>query len=338
MHLNFENIKKVGQGIARPFVRLFLWLRPGLFVTLTWISWLLLIVTIGLLVFGIVKIINDEPIAPWFSSTVQTLHIGNDSWDWIAVSIACISLFYGCITFNSQHQTEKNTMKITPESQRQILIDYIRHYYRNLVIICAVESKLGNRFDEYYPSEEHLLKLKVELDDLHPAAFYNHSDKYKAIHKLLTLMRNFNTEIDVATSHICDRNVWKEAKKRDFATLKFKMGLLAENTFDTINAIWPKTLENNFKEVKSTLTDALGRDYNKIELPEAIEKMKNVENKMPYFKNEKTFFTKTIFSSKDEIEQFLFKLNCNIYAEIHAKNSNGFDNSEKIFLIPFNKE
>lgn len=312
-------------------------IRSFIFTFLTWVSWVLLILTILLLVIGGIGMAYDKPIGHLFSNAVQTLHIGNDSWDWIAVSIACISLFYGCITFNSQHQTEQNTMKITPESQRQILIDYIRHYYRNLVIICAVESKLNNRFNEFYPSEEHLLKLKVELEDLHPAAFYNHAEKYNAIHELLTKMRNFNTEIDVATSHLCNPEVFADAKKRDFATLKFKMGYLAKETLKTINAIWPKADEKNLEEVKTMLTQAIEKNYNDKQLSDAIKILEKAENKTPYFNNQKTFFTETIYSSIRESEHFLFMLNCNIHAEIDAKNDNGFDNSEKIFLIPFNK-
>lgn len=301
---------------------------------------LLVVVMLGIFVIVCYKLHQETTLYNVVDPVKKSLAL--DGWDWLALIVAIFSLIIGYITFRSQAKTERNTMKITPESQKQILIDYIRHYYRNLVIICAVETKLNKRFDKYYPSQEHLLKLKVSLDDLHPAAFYNHSEKYHAIHELVTKMRNFNTEIDVATIHLCDKNVSFEAKLRDFATLKFKMGYLAKETLNTIYALWnlddnkgnAEQREKILSEVKKVLEKAL-ESYNEKELEEAEEHMSKQEDKYPYF-NVSTFYTETVFKSEEEKKHFLYYINCNIYAEMTAKNTNGFDNSEKIFLIPFN--
>lgn len=58
--------------------------------------------------------------------------------DWIAIVIAFISMVYAVFTWQSQRDTQRNTQGITPEVQKGILIDYGRHYYRNVIALSAV--------------------------------------------------------------------------------------------------------------------------------------------------------------------------------------------------------
>lgn len=321
---------------------------------LTGVAWILLLAAITCVGYGIYLLCTIKPVDTLVTSSINNLNLTEISWDWIAVAIACLSLFFACKTFNSQRQTEKNTMKIHPESQREIFLDHVRHYYRNLVAISAVEAKLGGRFKEFYPSQEHLLKLKVNLDDLHPAAFYNHLENYKAIHKLGLLIRNFNSEIDTAVLHLCDQNVDESAKRRDFATLKFKMGYLTQNTVEILNTLWPDDTKRNREEVKNQiLTEARNCEEKKADIkpekssyifknystvytckPEptlesddnkAEGKSKNGKEKMSLFKGE-------------EAETFMFLINRDIIYEMRKKSDNGFDDSETIFLIPYPKK
>ena len=307
--------------------------KNGFLALLTIIAWILLILTILFLGVACYFYITEKPIEPIFKSAIKMLHIGESTWDWIAVSIACLSLFYACLTFNSQRKTEHNTKKITTESQREILIDYVRHFYCNLIVICAVEAKLNKRFNEYYPSEEHLLKLKVDTADLNPdsAAFTNNLKEYKAIHELLLKVRNYNTEVDVAVKHLCSRNVFPAAKQRDLDTLKFKMDMLTNEIVKSINVLWPKNETENVEALKTLIkTTAYTRNMTKRDLWKRYNEI--FAGKYPYYSNKNSFFVKTLFKEKEEYDDFLCRLNYNIYVETRAKNTEG---SDKIFLIPF---
>ena len=66
---------------------------------------------------------------------------GLDLWDWLAIVIAFISLVIAWLMAVWQKRTERNTMKITKEGQIGLLVDYIRHFYTNLVVIISVTEK-----------------------------------------------------------------------------------------------------------------------------------------------------------------------------------------------------
>lgn len=323
------------------------------------ISIIALIINISLLGIILWSAYHDVEVGHLVDNAINILH--TQEWDWIAVTIACISLFFASVTFYSQRKTEKNTMKITPESQRQILKDLIRHYYRNLLIITAVENKINNRYDELYPSEEHLLKLAVCLDDLHPAAFYNHALHYQEIHNLTAKMRNFNIELDTATKHLCSPVIPAQIKKHDFATLKFKMSYLAKETFNTIQKIWSNKNKGiniisknkssnkkiafcggaNFNEVRDMLLNT-AMSYNSAELVKLNEKLENKEIDWESISSnlgaENNFFT-DFFSSDDSIrEKFIDLTTKQIYIEMTGRSNPDDPYSEKLTLIPFPKD
>lgn len=313
-------------------------LRDRIYSVLTAFSWLtfaavalllviIVAVGIGLAIACIVSKETPETV----SRFIDTLKITN--WDWVAMTIAGFSLLYACLTFNSQRNTEMNTQKINLESQREIFKDFIRHYYRNLVIITAVEQKLDKRFDTCYPSQEHILKLKIDIEDLHPSAFYNKVDEYNSVHKLQMLISNFNTECDVAVLHLCDPQVISEAKQRDINTLKFKMSYLAQKTVETMTTICG---EVDF----GPIADTIRKSYNEKpsdKAPESERKLydeatrfaSSADNRA-LFENIGDYFISAIFNGdKDE---FLTHIAFDIYMERFGRNSQG---SEKIMIIPF---
>lgn len=74
-----------------------------------------------------------------------------------------------------------------------------------------------------YPSEEHLLKLKVLPEDVLHLESYNQDDKiYQKMHELKLQLRNYDIEIDTAMTHLKE-NVQDEAMIREnLDTLTFK--------------------------------------------------------------------------------------------------------------------
>lgn len=272
---------------------------------------------------------------------------GLNQWDWLAIIVAFISLVYAALTFYSQRQTEKNTMKITPESQRELLIEYGRHFYCNLIVICALEAKLNNRFQEYYPAEEHLLKLKIDLDSLHTGIFFNHIKNFSNLNQLKVKMRNFNEEIDVIIRHLTQQKLAGYVKERDFNTLKFKMGYLTKQVLDTIDKLWPGQKQKHSADMRKYVE---GCAYSRNTDSESGKLL--IEQGKKYFLHNPRFFScdcnrseiiETLFYRQDntrpyadqtlrEIDSFIERLNLNIFAELKGTNSFG---SPKLFLIPF---
>lgn len=271
---------------------------------------------------------------------------GLNQWDWLAMIIAFISLIYAASTFYSQRQTEKNTMKITPESQRKLLIEYARHFYCNLIVICAIEAKLNKIFSEYYPAEEHLLKLKVDLNSLHPGIYFNHIKNFSYLNQLQVKMRNFNEEIDVIIRHLTQKHLADYVKERDFNTLKFKMGYLTKQVRETLDLLWPGNKQDHSADMRKYVEACANKRNNDSASGKLL-----LEQGREYFKHHSPFYygddnselIQALFFSDDnsvsnkendrqKIDSFIERLNLNIYAEINGNNSFG---SPKIFLIPF---
>lgn len=272
-------------------------------------------------------------------SEEMTLH----KWDWLAFGVSFVSLAFSFATAWSQYQTQKNTAKITPESQKQLLYEYARHFSANLIIISALREMMKGKYRTHYPSEEHLLKLKVDMSSLHPAIFINNLDQYRVICELQVLFRNFNEEIDVAVKHFTNPNLLVEAKVRDLKTFEFKMGYLTKRVLKTLDDIFGGNEEHK---------------KHKIEMGKSIQKMLNgrntdIENKpYPKLNEAKQFFNKGnwlyLQTLPPTIEELLKDLpieekdkekpdplrqfNEHIYVEMNGMNDSG---SEKIYLIPF---
>lgn len=288
-----------------------------------------------------------------FISTVQSF--GLDTWDWVAIIIAflsfvtaVISVVYAFKTLRSQRETEKNTMKITEEGQFELLIDYIRHFYANLIVVLAVYKKLDERYATHYPSEEHFRKLIVDLELLHPEAFVHSQHRYNAIHNLYILIRNFNTECGVAEKHICSKDVCADAKERDFNTLIFKQDYFVGRFIECIKQLCgskDKEKQNRYIAKACRVVIERAIDRNKVLGKSVVsditdkEKAKQLKglieaHKIPnYWKEVKeSNFVKLLFPDEKEAEFFIDLLNYNVWCEINGKNSQDY---EKIFIIPF---
>lgn len=164
-------------------------------------------------------------------------HLGLDKWDYTAIIIGVFSLGVAIWAMLSQRKTERNTMKITVEGQFGLLMDYIRHFYANLVVSKAMLAKLGGRYSTHYISQEHFRKLQEDIEALHPEAFVHSTDKYQEIHNLLLLIRNFNLETEVAELHICNADVPNKVKERDLNTLIFKQNLFCKSFMAAIKSL-----------------------------------------------------------------------------------------------------
>ncbi|MDR0541789.1 MAG: L-rhamnose mutarotase [Dysgonamonadaceae bacterium] len=182
-------------------------------------------------------------------NTVPTKLSQTDADDWVIIILSAIAALTGIFSVVFTWKTVRNTkdtiyaveketeqMQIKKEFQAKLFIDLIRHLYRNKVCICATLWKLKQEgLDKKYPSEEHLLKLKILPEDLRLDRFDNTPTHYDILHELELKFRNFNYEVDVTLEHLKIKKLNKQQKVRDLSVLEFKQQLL---TIDIVNVMW----------------------------------------------------------------------------------------------------
>ena len=184
--------------------------------------------------------------------TATNTTLGNYDWSTLGIAIAAlvtsfIAMMYTIFTYKAQQltemhsaQTQGNTQRISLQAQKGLLEDLVRHLYRNLVVTYAIKSKMKHfGYNNVYPSEEHLIKLKVPIHNIHLEAFYSDDMHYKKINELYLQLRNYNEEVEVALKHFCDPQMPEKVKERDFGTLIFKPGFLAKNILTILTEVWP---------------------------------------------------------------------------------------------------
>ena len=262
--------------------------------------------------------------------------------DWISFGIAVFALFfsllsvvYAHVTYFSQKRTEENTKstqantsRITHLSQQGLLEDMVRHLYRNMVVTYAIKTKLDTLgWDKHYPSEEHLIKLKMPVENIHLEAFYDDGKFYSIINRLYLLLRNYNTEIDIALLHFPQSGLNTAVKKRDLDTLLFKPGFLTENIMEVLK-------EFNYKELPAHNTIAHEIQHTS-EQNQARKQGEQWTHAYTPLDMEKTAFVTSVFERLTDgsyiPNSFTSMFNKDVIIEC-GKNENG---SEKVFMIPF---
>jgi hypothetical protein len=175
----------------------------------------------------------------------------SESDDWISLLIGVIlsfivsalTLIYSYRTWKQQEVSAialKEGKIKSGEQQKKIFIDLVRHLYRNKVCICAVRFKLSKTeggLNRFYPSEEHLLKLKMLPEDLRLDKFENMNEHYDRLHQLELLFRNYNTEIEVSLSHLKQPDLAESVKQRDIDVIDLKSGLITKSIVDLMDTL-----------------------------------------------------------------------------------------------------
>lgn len=261
--------------------------------------------------------------------------------------IAIAGLVFSIFTFYSQNKTSENTQKLSREAQRNLLLDLVRHLYRNLVITYTIKTKLEDIGYKGYPSEEHLIKLKVPMENIHLEAFYGRDKEYEVMHDLYLKFRNYNEEIDVACMHFKDASLPRETKLRDLDTLLFKPSFLTKRIIMTMYELWDaKQVSEDFnKEGYQAKIDTSLKGSKSVQA--AREKVKEaqagktnaldntvnpIDYNFVYYDNKRSCYGELLFIG-EEWETFVNKLKHDVYVE-RGKNAQGGD---KIYLIPYNK-
>ena len=166
----------------------------------------------------------------WFGCDIDLSNM------WVAflgLVIGIIGTWYGYRGFKESKRTADNVMRASLNVLEGQFNDLIRHLYRNLVCTLAFSQKtlesVPNGAEEdkkkisQYPSEEHLLKLKILSEDaLRLEKYNNDPDIYQKMHELKLLFRNYDVEIDTTLMHLKNRNMKLSEVKNDLDTLVYK--------------------------------------------------------------------------------------------------------------------
>jgi len=276
--------------------------------------------------------------------------------DWVAIIIATFSLVYAVYTWRSQESTQKNTQRITPEIQKGILLDFIRHSYRNMTILAAMRHKLKSEsdgFEKYYPADYHILKMQTDESAIYPEIFLENTELCGRLHEFRLFVRNGNIELKVVNDHLKNPNLNAVIKEHDLDVLGKRIKDIIDRTSLLIKEIYKiepcefavivsdylgkrpsqkseVQYDNHNKEVESAITNeptvmlhsyTIEQDYSAfidILFPKEDEKTLE-EIEVIREKSEKKMF---VFA-KDKSD-FLDKFNADIYLEL-----------PKIDLIPF---
>lgn len=265
-------------------------------------------------------------------------HWWYDDWNCFGIFtfiVALASLIIGWITYNAQKKTEenttktqRNTSKLNLEEQKSLLSDMIRHFYRNYVVSLALGIKLeaekdGDKF-RGYPSEEHLLKMAVNLDDVHLNLFYQENRQHHLMNKLFVMLRNYNIELSVICDHLKSQKIDYATKVRDLQTLTFKCYYLTEEITKLIGMIWYKGEKDYESEARQRIIEEQEKNRH-----DNADETKYYTGEVVLDVPEASYYLKNLFVS-DQAE-FLANLKQDVVIEAGKNKSN----SPKIHLIPF---
>lgn len=264
-----------------------------------------------------------------------------DFWKTIAgmsLIATIIGLIISWFNYKEQKYTQQNTERLTLEEQQGILIDLVRHLYRNLVVTRTIETKMRALNFQFYPSEEHLVKLQVPLERIKLDSFLN--TKFTELSNLYILFRNYNEEVLIIKDHFKNPDLNRETKERDLETLTFKCGFLASKIFSFLTDTSSKCDKWNLKFgktsieiIKTTLpqNDSSSNDI-RLKIDEKIKQSQHdnvvsysgnailpeIEKAIIPYENKDDHFMK-IFDSEEQKEAFWEGLNRDIRIECGNK-------------------
>ena len=262
--------------------------------------------------------------------SVHTQMKSESEKDWLGLDIdnsnvwiAFISGLFALGGLIASAMTAINVRRASSNVQNGQLNDLIRHLYRNLVCTLAFSQKIleksdnrrnGNAVEKIadalihakterkeYPSEEHLLKLKVLPEDvLHLEKYNNSPTIYQKMHELKLLLRNYDVEIDTALMHLKDKDIKPDVIQNDLNTLAYKPLHLID-AICTVRGI--KTRKQRFFHAILTLRKIMPfikADKNGFENAAAIMTQEHISKLIKWDKKENNEFDATKYRDLNE--------------------------------------
>lgn len=223
-------------------------------------------------------------------------------------------------------------MRISPDIQRSIFIDYFRHSYRNIMVIYALHERLKNRLDDYYPSEEHIIKIKTDISAIYPEAFISDPGKCALIHNFMLVVRNANIELDIAIRHLVNKNISSEIKERDLSKIKSRIEYNICRTMEILDSGFSAGSETitPLQHVTVNAIDIINNDTAWTSYLERAKRDMEEGRIEPLYTDAESQFIMALFPDGDQekIKSFLNQLNIHIWAMLYRPG--------EIALLPYN--
>lgn len=183
--------------------------------------------------------INGSPVVLIDDVSTNFLDDGFNFLGVIGFFLGLASLYFAKVTFEAQKRTEQHTSNAPKSAQMGKLKDLPRHFYRNLICSCAMTLKYNDdsnkkwRVRMNYPSESNVLKLKTLPDEI----IYDMDEEEKSYtirHEFKLLLRNYNTEVDIAAEHFSRKKISNDAINQDIDNIIFKQLFLLYHSYDIL--------------------------------------------------------------------------------------------------------
>lgn len=184
----------------------------------------------------------------------------------IALIVGILGTWFGWLAYRFSKKTADNVVRMSANTQIAQLNDLIRHLYRNLVVTIAFTKRMSTTKEHVnYPSEIHLQKLKMLPDDaIHLEKYNDNTDVYKVMHELKLLLRNYDTEIDIAQIHLKDRNIENDVLTDDLNGLCYKPFHLINSIILVEQAMNKYARDTNENHYKDMILIILSEHFNKL--------------------------------------------------------------------------
>ena len=242
----------------------------------------------------------------------EKIPIFNYDWWTIGISfftfiVSAFSLYYSWRTYNSQEKVAQNTQQLNPKTQYRIMIDIVRHLYRNLVVMWAITNKMRLSNYKIYPAEIHLQKAKVPLDIIHFELYTGLDYKqYVKLQNLDLLLRNYNLELDIAAANFAKKNLKPDVKEYYIKTLLFKPGCIADKIFELFVKIYAN--EFSYDQIKKDTVEWIIESHILNNRSNDYCEKWDKENEFKDYDIKDDFFARTLFNDrKDEFFDMLNK-------------------------------
>lgn len=246
-----------------------------------------------------------------------------------ALFVSIWSYKYTKWTYDEQKIVAKNTQLLNSQSQYGIMINLVRHLYRNFVCMLAITNKIRISGYKVYPAEIHLQKAKVSLDDIHLELFKGDEDIYAKLYDLVLQLRNYNLELDAAMAHFMRKDLKPEVKEYDIRTLLLKPGQLADQIVEALAVAYKG--EYTLVEIRKDALEKVYASHNgNVKRNEGCEQWDKIGSFVDYTNKDNKFLS-TIF--KDREDEFFDMLNKDARIEC-GKNTEG---EFKLLFIEFDE-
>ena len=246
-----------------------------------------------------------------------------------ALVVSIWSYRYTKWTYDEQKIVAKNTQLLNSQSQYGIMVNLVRHLYRNFVCMLAITNKIRISDYKVYPAEIHLQKAKVSLDDIHLELYAGDDDIYAKLYDLVLQLRNYNLELDAAMAHFANKDLKDEVKEYDIRTLLLKPGQLANQIVEVLSIAYNG--EYTLDEIKNDAIEKVIQSHQKnLKNNAGCEQWDKIGSFVDYTNKDNKFLS-TIFKGRED--EFFDMLNKDARIEC-GKNTEG---EFKLLFIEFDE-